>query len=928
MSHSPLHALRVSKVFEALEARPDGLTPEEVRARLALYGRNELTEPPATPRWRKLSAHIAHPMAFVLWGASGVAFASGQPLLGLVIGSVVLVNAVFSFWQEYRAERALAALKQLLPTYARVMRAGAEVKAAAAEVVPGDVLVLAEGDHIPADARVIEEYGLRTDNAALSGEAMPARKTAEASVREGLSEVERPNLVFAGTSVVSGTGRAVVYATGMLTQFGRIANLTQVVREEPSALQKEMARTTRIIAWVALALGAIVFFVGTFEVGLPMLESLLFATGTVVAVVPEGLLPTVTLALAMAVQRLARRGVLVKKLACVERLGAVSVICADKSGTLTQNQMTVREAWVGGRRLRVSGVGYEPKGRFSPAPREGGKAEELKALLTAALLCNNARLNPPTPERPQWTCLGDQTEAALRVVALKGGLDESAASAVYPRVHELPFDARRKRMSTIHQNGRGEVAFVKGAPKEVLQLCTHWLCCEGVRPLDDTIRAEIMAANDDYARRALRVLALARHDLPPRTASYAPEWVEENLTFLGLLAMMDPPRPEVAAAVERCHTAGVRIVMITGDYGLTAESLARRVGMLKTPSPRILTGAEVETLTDAALQAELGVEVIFARMAPEHKLRVVAALQTRGDVVAVTGDGVNDAPALRKADIGIAMGVTGTDVAKEAADVILTDDNFAAIAAAIEEGRAVYDNLRKFMTYIFASNVPEVLPFILTVLFKIPLALTVTQLLTIDLGTDLLPALALSTERPEPSVMRRPPRRPGQPVLDRGVLLRAFGWLGLIEAALCYAGFFWVYASNGYTDWASLPRVDLLPAAERLATPAGQVYGLATTVFLAGVVWAQVGNAFTCRTEKEKVRRLGLFSNRFLLAGAGMAVLLVLALIYLPPMARLFGLLPPPSSYWIGLLSYPLVLYVLDRVRKSIARRLDETRKA
>ncbi len=922
----PLHSLRVAEVFVALETSADGLAPEEAQARLSLYGHNVLAEPAEAPRWRKWVGHTTHPMAVLLWAAGLLALLSGRPALSGVIWIVVLVNAGFSFWQEYRAERAVAALKHILPAYARVIRASAEVKIPASEVVPGDVLVLAEGDNIPADARVVEEYGLRTNNAALTGEAMPARKTADASVREGLTEVERPNLVFAGTSVVSGTGRAVAFATGMITQFGRIANLTQTVPEEASLLQQQLQRVTKIIALLAIGLGAIAFLVGALDVGLARLDAFIFAVGIIVAAVPEGLLPTVTLSLAMAVQRLAQRGVLVKKLAVVETLGTTSVICTDKSGTLTQNQMTVREIWVAGQRLSVSGVGYEPNGDFSPSPAGARTEDDLNALLAAAMLCNNSRLNPPSPDRPRWTYLGDQTEAALRVLALKGEVDDQAMSLTYPRIHELPFDARRKRMSTIHRNTRGEIAFVKGAPKEVLQLCTHILTHGEARPLDNTTRAEIMAANDDYARNALRVLALARRELPPRTGAYTPEKVEQDLTFLGLAAMMDPPRPEVAEAVKTCRQAGIRMVMITGDYGLTAESVARRVGMLTTRSPRILTGAEVDAISDADLQAALDAEVIFARMAPDHKLRLVAAFQARGEVVAVTGDGVNDAPALRKADVGIAMGVTGTDVAKEAADVVLTNDNFAAIVSAIEEGRAVYDNLRKFITYIFASNVPEILPFIFTALFKIPLALTVTQILAIDLGTDLLPALALGTEKPEPNVMRHPPRKRTRPLLDTGLLIRAFVWLGGIEATLCYVGFFWVYAMSGYSDFLHLPRSDWLPFAERLTTPEGQVYVLATTVFLAGVITAQIGNVLACRTEKERVRPLGLFSNRFLLLGIGVEIFLAMLLIYFSPVAGLFGDLPLPPGYWLGLILYAPILYGLDRIRKSVVRRMEQPR--
>jgi potassium/sodium efflux P-type ATPase len=914
----------VPDVYRELETTPNGLVSEEAAARLALYGPNSLAEPPAPPLWRRFAGHMTHLMALLLWGAGWLAVVAGQPLLGVVIWVVILVNAAFSFWQEYRAERAVAALKHLLPTFARVVRGGAEAQVPTREIVPGDVLILAEGDNIPADARVVEEYGLRANHATLTGEAVPVRKTAEASVREGLTELERTNLVFAGTSVVSGTARAVVYDTGMLTQFGRIANLTQAVREGPSLLQQQMTRLTRRISLFALALGVIVFLVSILEVGLGQREAFLHAIGIVVATIPEGLLPTLTLSLAIAVERLARRGVLVKKLAVVETLGTTSVICADKSGTLTQNQMTVREVWVSGRRLSVSGVGYEPTGEFAPrneAGRFDGEANgDLEALLTAADLCNNARLNAPSPERPQWTCLGDTTEAALRVVALKGGVDERALNRAYPRVHELPFDARRKRMTTIHRNRQGEVAFVKGAPREMLQLSTHILWEGEVRLLDPAMRAEIMSAQDEFARNALRVLALARRALPPRTGAYTPEQVEHDLTFLGLVAMMDPPRPEVAEAVRAFHEAGIRIVMVTGDYGLTAESVARRIGLLKTPRPRILTGADVDEMTDPLLQATLDQEVIFARMAPEHKLRLVAAFQARGEVVAVTGDGVNDAPALRKADIGITMGITGSDVAKEAADVILTDDNFAAIVSAIQEGRAVYDNIRKFITYIFASNVPEIIPFVLTALFKIPLALQVAQILAIDLGTDLLPALALGTERPEPGVLRRPPRRRTQPLLDRGLLLRAYLWLGGIETVLCYVGFVFTYYLFGYLDFLNLPRPAWLPVLTMEREP---FYFLATTVFFAGVVMAQAGNAFACRTEKERVRHLGIFSNRLLLWGILIEVLIALALIYIPPLARLFEHIPLPALAWVGLSLYGPILFMLEWTRKRIVRRME-----
>ncbi|OGO27126.1 MAG: hypothetical protein A2136_11025 [Chloroflexi bacterium RBG_16_54_11] len=928
MISEPIYALTIPEVYKALETSSNGLDSRDIEARRSLYGSNQLSEPPSEPVWRKLIGFLAHPMALLLWAAGVIALSRGEPTLGVIIWIVVLVNAAFSYWREYRAEQATAALQHLLPSYARVLRDGVEVRVAASDLVAGELLVLAEGDNIPADARVVEEYGLRVNNAVLTGEAVPARKTADASLREDVSEVERPNLVFAGTSVVSGTGRAVVFATGMLTQFGRIVRLTQAIREEPSRLQQEMSRLTRTISLIALGLGAIVFVVGIVDVNLGINEAFLLALGIIVAAIPEGLPATVTLSLAVSVQRLAQKGVLVKKLSILETLEHVSVICTDKSGTLTQNQMTVRQVWVGGKPLVVTGSGYEPEGEFIPSPGTQAAESDLQALLTAAMLCNNSRLTAPTPDQPQWTVLGDQTEAALRVVAMKIGLEEESLKKTLPRIHELPFDARRKRMSTVHQLNRQDcsfpeispgqqVAFIKGAPREVLQLCAQIRMHAEVIPLDQGMRTRILSANDDYARTALRVLALAYRPLPPRVGSYTAERVEADLVFLGLTAMMDPPRPEVMEAVKACQQAGVRMVMITGDYGLTAESLARRIGMLSTPNPLILTGVELEQLDDFELQRMLQEEVIFARMAPEHKLRLVAAFQARGDVVAVTGDGVNDAPALRKADVGVAMGLVGTDVAKEAADVILTNDNFSTIARAIEEGRAVYDNLRKFTTYIFSSNVPEILPFILTALLTpqvMPLALGVKQILAIDLGTDLFPALALGSENPEPDVMNRPPRRKNDPLVNSRLLRRAFLWLGLLEAVLCFLAFYFV------NSWIDLPAFSSLHTIVFSMVPHSAQRDLAITVYYASVVMAQVGNAFACRTERNRGRFLGWFSNPSLLRGIAIELAILLGLIYIPQLARLFDHQPIPPVLWVGLVFFPLVIYSLDWTRKWVVR--------
>ncbi len=928
MSSTPIYSLRVPDVYKALETSPEGLPAVEAEARRSLYGFNLLSEQIKISQWEKLLDQFTHPLALLLLGAAVLVFFRGDPVLGVVIFALVLANAGFSFWRGYQSERAIEKLRQVLPAYARVIRDGKDIHLHASELVPGDILILAEGDNVSADARVVEEYGLRVNNATLTGEAVPARKTADPSLQSGASDLERPNLIFAGTTVASGTGRAVVYATGMLTQFGRIAHLTQSVEEEPTRFHIELARLSRTTTWVALGIGAVVAVVGFFELQMKISELILLTLGIIVAAIPEGLQATLTLSLAIAVQRLAQHNVLAKKLSIVETLGSVSVICTDKSGTLTQNQMTVREVWVARQRIKVSGVGYEPKGGFSPSPVGQPFENDWMQLLHAAISCNNARINPPSLEHPQWTSLGDQTEAAMKVATLKSNINEEALKLEYPRVHEIPFDARRKRMTTIHRQTGREVAFVKGAPREILGLSTHILINGNTIPLNDALRAEILAANDGYARGALRVLALARRELPQRSTPYTVENVERDLTFLGLMAMMDPPRPEVERAIQVCRQAGIRIAMITGDYGLTAESIARRVGMISTPNPTILTGAELDGMNDAELQTLLAKEVLFARMAPEHKLRLVSAFQARGDVVAVTGDGVNDAPALRKADVGISMGIIGTDVAKEAADIILTTDNFGAIISAIEEGRAVFDNIRKFITYIFSSNVPEILPFMVAGTFpSIPLALTVRQILAIDLGTDLFPALALGMEKPEPDVMQHPPRPRNQPLLDRSLLGRSF-WLGSIEAALCYTGFFAVYLLSGNAAILQLPFLNLNPimGSLKLTIAPDSVYKVAITVFHAGVVMAQVGNAFACRSSKTRSTYLGWLSNRYLLLGVAIEIAVIVALIYVPFLGNAFNHAQLPPRYWLGLGLFGPVLYSLEWIRKAISRRLDRMR--
>ena len=909
---SNIHTLPLSDVWAAVATQPQGLSQSEAAARLEKYGRNTIREAPSKPFYRKVLANFVHLMAILLWVGGAMAFVAQMPQLGIAVWLVVLINGAFSAWQEYKAEQATEALRRLLPMYARVLRDGAEQRILAEELVPGDIMLLAEGDHVSADGRLIQEAELRVDQSTLSGEAHPVRKTAEAMNNGALARVELPNLIFAGTSVAAGTGKAVVFATGMQTEFGRIAQLTQSLGDELSPLQREIAVVTKVVTAVAVGIGILFFVVAVLVTKMHLSEGFIFALGMIVAFVPEGLLPTVTLALAMGVQRMVHRHALVKRLSAVETLGCTTVICTDKTGTLTQNEMTVRELWISGHNMTVTGVGYAPTGELL----EDGRAvatplpEDIKSALLAAGLCNNTRLLPPNGETNRWTVLGDPTEAALRVVARKGQVDLDAAVEQQPRLRELPFESRRKRMSTIHQVGTAEIAYVKGAPKETLALCTHMNWQGSEYALTDQMREQIMAINDSYAQRGLRVLAVAQRTLPGDLAAYTADTVESDLTFLGLFGILAPPRPEVTEAVEKCHHAGIRIVMITGDYGLTAASIARRIGIVQRDLPRILTGAELDAMDEKTLQTALQDEVIFARVAPEHKLRVVAALQDLGHVVAVTGDGVNDAPALKKADIGVAMGIAGTDVAKEAADMILTDDNFASIVSAVEEGRTVYANIKKFTTYIFTSNTPEAIPFILYALTggRIPLALTVMQVLSIDLGTDIMPALALGVEAAEPGIMDRMPRHLNEHVITRGLMARAYLWLGMIQSLAAMAAFYFQYWTHGYWGhWLDLP-------------DAGVLYQSATAMALGAVVATQIGNLFAQRTERISVLRIGLFSNRLVWVGIATELALLCALIYLPFLRPVFGTAPFPLVNWLFLFAWVPSLLLADELRKAWVR--------
>jgi Ca2+-transporting ATPase len=924
LSADSIRTLSTAQVYSVLNSRPRGLSNDEARTRLNRYGKNVITEVKGKSLWIRFLENFTHLMALLLWVGGIVGFLAGTPQIGIAIWMVNIINGAFSFWQEFKAEKAIEALRQLLPSYAKVLRGGEVQRILAEELVPGDILLLEEGDKISADARLIDDNALRVDQSTLSGESHPVRKTSDAILMEKLSRTELPNIIFAGTTVAAGTGRGLVFATGMSTEFGKIAHLTQSVVEELSPLQKEMQRVTKIVTILATSIGAFFFILGIVVAGVNVTDSFIFSMGMIVAFVPEGMLPTVTLSLAMGVQRMARRNALIKRLSAVETLGCTTVIGTDKTGTLTQNEMTVTGIWLPAGRYTVSGVGYAPQGKISLDPEseklpvipQQSSESDLHHLLVAVSLCNNARLVPPDADNPNWSIIGDPTEAALRVVAQKGGVDHVAESTRSPRIRELPFESRRKRMSTIHQASGARVAYIKGAPKEMLSLCTQVHQDGKVYPLDDSLRNRIISANDSYARNGLRVLAVAYRRLsevmPVSKASimYDPESIERDLIFLGLVAMMDPPRPEVAEAVEKCHTAGIRIIMITGDYGLTAESIARRIGILESSHPRVISGSDLDAMDDATLKDALREEVIFARVAPEHKLRVVTALKELGEIVAVTGDGVNDAPALKKADIGVAMGLAGTDVAKEAADMILTDDNFASIVHAIEEGRSVYSNIRKFAVYVFNSNMAEAVPFIVFLFSRglIPLPMTVMQVLSIDLGTDMLPAIGLGAEPPQSGIMLVPPRSQKEPLLNVRLLSKALLWYGMIESVASMSAYFFL---NWLHGWPGVP----------LAVGGTHIYQMATTMTFAGVVTCQIGAVMGCRTDRESIFRLGFFTNHLVLWGIAVELALLGGLIYTPFMQPLFGTAPIGYREWIYLFAWTPVIFLLDELRKVILRR-------
>ncbi len=882
------HTLTPEQALQALDSRPEGLNPEEAARRLEAQGPNELTKVTRASPWKILAAQLKNVLIVILLIATALSAVLGHGLESLVIAIIVLFAVLLGFFQEYRAERAIDALRKMAAPVATVIRAGQELKVPARELVPGDVFLLRAGDRVPADGRLLDVANLQTEEAALTGESVPVDKRLDTLSGADLALGDRKNLVFAGTIASYGRGRAVVTATGMRTEFGRIAELLQTVETGKTPLQKNLDRLGAVLARVALVVVAAIVALGLVR-GQPFIDMLIFGIALAVAVVPEALPAVVTISLAIGVQRMVKRHVLIRRLPAVETLGSTTFICSDKTGTLTRDEMTVRRVFVDGATVEVTGGGYEPSGAFLIEGVAAAPSEALRALLSAGALASDAELRHAPREEggePAWTIAGDPTEGALVVAAAKAGLEKAALDRASPRIDEIPFTAETRRMTTLHEGADGRVLYVKGAPEVVLESCVEVLGPQGPVPLDPDERARTLAAAAAMADGALRVLAVAQK------VSGSLDDAKVGLTLLGLVGMIDPPRDEARAAIQRCKEAGIRPVMITGDHPATAKAVARELGLLE--HGRVVTGAELGAWDEAQLAREVEHIDVFARVSPDHKLRVVSALQARGQIVAMTGDGVNDAPALRKADIGIAMGIAGTDVSREAAAMTLTDDSFASIVAAVEEGRVVFGNIKKYLMYLLSSNVGEIGLMVGTALMGLPLPLSAVQILYVNLVTDGLPALALAVDPPEHDLMRRRPRDPRLGIFTRPVVvLISLGglWSSLVNVAV----FAWAIGS-------------------------GRSLEEAMSMTFVSLVLIQFYKAYAYRSDRLSMFEAPL-SNRWLNLAIGGELLLLVGTLYVPFLQRLFGTFALTWTDWLIVLGASATIAPVLELGKWFARR-------
>lgn len=883
------HTLAVEAIYTRLDSAPAGLTAAEAARRLAAHGPNELRAAQRISPWVLLVEQFKNVLILILLLATALSASLGHGVEAAAIAIIVLFAVLLGFVQEYRAERALEALRQMAAPTAAILRDGQEIEVPAREVVPGDITLLRAGDKIPADVRLVEAINLQIEEAALTGESLPVEKHSAALSHSDLAIGDRKNMGYAGTAATYGRGRAIVVATGMHTEFGKIAQMLQTVETGKTPLQENLDKVGHTLARAAFVVVAIIVALGLFR-GQPFIEMLIFGIALAVAVVPEALPAVVTISLALGVQRMVKRNALMRRLPAVETLGSTSVICSDKTGTLTKDEMTARKILVAGQLLEITGVGYAPEGQFR---RDGAPIEasaDLKRLLLGAALACDAHI-VRTDADARWHVKGDPTEGALVVAAAKAGLDKAEVDKQFPRQGEIPFTSETKRMTTLHAGQQGVVAYSKGAPEIILDSCTRQLTATGDAPLDDTAREAILGLARQMASEALRVLAVASK------ANATLETAEQAMTFLGLIGMIDPPRPEAKAAIEKCEAAGVKVVMITGDHPLTAEAVARELGLLNPrpqPAARVVTGAELQALSDSDFEREAENIAVYARVSPAHKLRVVTALQQKGHIVAMTGDGVNDAPALKKADIGIAMGITGTDVTKEAAAMTLTDDNFASIVAAVEEGRGIFGNIKKYLMYLLSSNIGEICLMAGASLFGMPLPLSAVQILYINLATDGLPALALAVDPPESDLMRRKPRNPRTGIFTRPVVtLMVIGgfWSALVNLSL----FAWALGS-------------------------GRSLEEAMTMTFVSLVLIQFFKAYNFRSDRLSVLNRP-FANKWLNLSIVWELVLLGLIVYLPFLHEPFGTFSLPLVDWVIVAGLAFTISPVLELAKWMERR-------
>ena len=906
------HALSPDETGRELQSPLEaGLSPDQAARRLAQHGPNELREAPRPGLWHKLLDQFNNFIILILIAAAAISALLGDWVEAAAILAIVVLNAVLGVVQEHRAEQAMAALRKLAAPEAQVVRDGRRQVLRASQLVPGDLVLLEAGNYVPADLRLVEAVNLRVEEAALTGESAAVQKDAQVVLPEAAELGDRTNIAYSGTLVSYGRGRGLVVATGMSTQLGLIAGMLQAVEEEATPLQRRLDQLGKVLGWAALAVCGGVFLVGWAR-GFDALEMFLVAVSLAVAAVPEGLPAVVTITLALGMREMIRRNALIRRLASVETLGSTTVICSDKTGTLTQNKMAATRLWVDGVSFEIGGEEASLEGGF----RVNSRSVDLRdypastTALWVGALDNDAQFEPGEDGRAR--VVGDPTEVALAVAARKGGVHQDQLERAYPRINEIPFDSTRKRMTTVHRvmdprpedaspfyDDRArewEVVATKGAPDIVLELCSQYQTIrDEARPLDDQVRQAILQANAEMASQALRVLALAFRVEPKAPAEATPELMEHSLTFVGLIGMIDPPRPEVRGALQLARGAGVRTVMITGDYPDTARAIAQEIGLLRA-GRQVLTGKALQAMTDSELNDQVMHTDVFARVSPEHKVRIVGALKENQQVVAMTGDGVNDAPALKRSDIGVAMGISGTDVAKGAADMVLTDDNYASIVAAIDQGRVIYSNIRKFVFYLLSCNLAEILAILLAILAGLPSPLTAIQLLTLNLITDGAPALALGLEKGDPDIMLRPPRPTHEPIVNREMRVG----IGIQTLAIA-----------GVTLTAYLLGLRLFPGNQILAE----------TMAFATLSFSELLRAFTARSERHSLLSIGLFSNRAMLLAVASSALILLAVIYLPFLQPLFDTVPLVWEEWRILLPLLVVPALAAELTKAVLRR-------